>query len=83
MLLINDFEFIPIFAQEKKIGDLVIKPKNLDILLEKYLDIAQSAVNSSSYQGLIEDIKNKIRIIINDLRTEINVDIVLEIKKLE
>lgn len=54
--------FIPILAKEKIFGtqsnnELTIKPYNLDKLTEVSIDLAKSAVESSCYQGLIENIK--------------------------
>ena len=63
--------FIEILAKEKKvnIGSKVetIKPFNLDLLRDKSIELAKGAIKSSWYQGLIEEIKEKIKQKINDI----------------
>jgi len=67
-----DNNFIPVLAKEKVVGTndsqvSKIKPYNLDKLTEVSIDLAKSAVESSCYQGLIEDIKKTISDVINNL----------------
>ena len=78
---INNFEFIPVLAKETEIQKNKIKPFNLDELQEKSIKLAKSAVNSSCFQGLIEDIKNKIKSRINELVNKIKININQEITK--
>ena len=57
-----DNEFIDVLAKEKKIDDeKIIKAKNLDILIEKSIGLAKSAVNSALVEGLIGEVKEKIK----------------------
>ena len=70
-----DNEFIDVLALEKKIDDKVIKAKNLDILREKSIILAKSAVKSSIFEGLIADISDKIKLIINNMTTELKLKI--------
>ena len=64
-------EFINILSVEKKINvaSQVIKipPSNLDKLKEISIKSAMSAINSSCYEGLLEDLKIKIKEKIADL----------------
>ena len=81
---INNFEFIPVIAKETKLqNNSIIKPFNLDELQEKSIKQTKSAINSSCFQGIIEDIKNKIKSRINELVNKVKVNINQEIKKIK
>ena len=57
-----DNEFIDVLAKEKETDDgKIIKAKNLDILIEKSIGLAKSAVNSALVEGLIGEVKEKIK----------------------
>jgi DNA-binding cell septation regulator SpoVG len=77
--------FIPVLAKEKIVGTktdngIKIKPYNLDKLTEVSIDLAKSAVESSCYQGLIEDIKKTISEEITNLTKGIKKCIDIDIK---
>ena len=78
--------FIEILAKEKKvnIGNKVetIKPFNLDLLRDKSIELAKGAIKSSWYQGLIEEIKEKIKKKINDIMVELKENIKKDIEKI-
>ena len=79
-LNINDFEFVPVLAKERKLyNNCIIKPFNLDILQKISIKQAKSAFNSSCCQGLIENIKNKIKSKIDELVIKIKENINQEI----
>jgi len=81
---INDFEFIPVLAKEVNLtNNNIIKPFNLDKLQEISINKAKTAVNSSCFQRLIEDIKDKIKSRINELVNKIKENINQEIKKIK
>ena len=72
--------FIEVLAKEKKLtNESKIKPFNIDLLREKSIESAKSAVKSSIYEGLIEDIKNKIqndiKLLTNNLKDIINMEV--------
>ena len=75
-----DNEFIDVLALEKKIESKVIKAKNLDILREKSIILAKSAVKSSIFEGLIIDTSDKIKQIINSMTAELKLKIKSEAK---
>ena len=70
-----DNEFIDVLALEKKIDDKVIKAKNLDILRERSIILAKSAVKSSIFEGLIADTSDKIKQMINNMTAELKLKI--------
>ena len=70
-----DNEFIDVLALEKKIDDKVIKVKNLDILRERSIILAKSAVKSSIFEGLIADTSDKIKQMINNMTAELKLKI--------
>ena len=79
--------FIPILAKEKIVGTqtnngLTIKPYNLDKLTEVSIDLAKSAVESSCYQGLIENIKKIISEEITNLTNGVKKTIDNDIKNI-
>ena len=54
-------EFVDVLSKEKEIVNGVkIPQRNLDRLREVTIKSAQTAINSSCYEGLIEDIKSRI-----------------------
>ena len=73
-------EFIDVLALEKKIDNKIIKAKNIDILREKSIVLAKSAVKSSIFEGLIDDISDKIDLIITNMTAELKVKIKAEAK---
>ena len=75
-----DNEFIDVLAKEKKIEDKIIKAKNLDILIEKSIDLAKSAVKSALVEGLIGEVKEKIKGSIDSLTFEIKNKINSQVK---
>ena len=76
-----DNEFIDVLAKEKKIDDeKIIKAKNLDILIEKSIGLAKSAVNSALIEGLIGEVKEKIKGRIDSLTFEIKNKINIQVK---
>ena len=81
---IKDFEFIPVLAKEYVAhGGYKINPYGLEELRKKSLDKAKLAVNSSCFQGLIEDIKNSIISGIDKLIGEIKISTDKQIKGTE
>ena len=69
-------EFIDVLAKEKEIDDKnIIKSKNLDILIEKSIGLAKSAVKSALVEGLIGEVKEKIKFSIDSLTSEIKEEI--------
>ena len=50
---------------------MLIKPFNLDKLREQSVKLAKSAIKSSCYQGLIEDIKERINKKIKDIMVKL------------
>ena len=71
-----DNEFIDVLAKEKETDDKkIIKSKNLDILIEKSIDLAKSAVKSALVEGLIGEVKEKIKFSIDSLTSEIKEEI--------
>lgn len=66
-----DNEFIDVLAKEKQIEDKLIKTKNLDILIEKSINLAKSAVKSALVESLIDEVKEKIKISIDSLTSEV------------
>jgi len=76
-----DNEFIDVLAKEKEIDDgKIIKAKNLDILIEKSIGLAKSAVNSALVEGLIGEVKEKIKFSINSLTSQIKEEIHIQVK---
>ena len=75
-----DNEFIDVLALEKKAKDKIFEPKNLDYLREKSIELAKSAIKSSVYDGLIEEIKERIQLTIKSLTTELKENINKEAK---
>ena len=76
-----DNEFIDVLAKEKETDDKkIIKAKNLDILIEKSIDLAKSAVKSALVEGLIEEVKEKIKVTIDSLTSEIKDKINYQVK---
>ena len=76
-----DNEFIDVLAKEKKIDDeKIIKAKNLDILIEKSIGLAKSAVKSALVEGLIGEVKEKIKFSINSLTSQIKEEIHIQVK---
>jgi flagellar biosynthesis GTPase FlhF len=83
--------FIEVLAEEKHVNvdnkEMLIKPFNLDKLREQSVKLAKSAIKSSCYQGLIEDIKerinNKIKDIMVKLKEKIKKDKVSILKNFE
>ena len=74
-----DNDFIEILAQEKKIkNDTVIPPFNLEELKNISIKRAKEAIQSSCYEGLLNDvkksIKNSIGNLMNNLKEKINVE---------
>ena len=82
-----DNEFIDVLALEKKIDEKVIKEKNLDVLREKSIKLAKSAVKSSIFEGLISEISEKIKITIycftESLKSQINKEVKNFIEKMD
>ena len=79
-------EFIDVLAKEKKINtndnnEEIIEAKNLDKLREKSVELAKSAVKSSIFEVMIEEISAKIQENINILISELKKKIDIEIKK--
>ena len=79
-------EFIDVLAKEKKINtkdnkEEIIEAKNLDKLREKSIELAKSAVKSSIFEVMIEEIRTKIQENINILISELKKKIDIEIKK--
>jgi hypothetical protein len=73
--------FIPVLAKERIVyNQQKIKPYNLDKLIEVSIDLAKSAVESSCYQGLIEDIRKTISEEITNLTKGIKKCIDIDIK---
>ena len=59
-------EFIEVLAQEDTTdtdeGDIIVKhPKNLDKLIEKSLEKSMQSINSSCFEGKLNEIKSKIK----------------------
>ena len=75
-----DNEFIDVLALEKKAEDKIFEPKNLDYLREKSIELAKSAIKSSVYDGLIEEIKERIQFTIKGFTTELKENINKEAK---
>ena len=77
-------DFIEVLAVEKPVrfGDKIIKipPMNLDKLKEISIKLAMSAVNSSCYEGLTEEIRTMIKDSIKNLTEELKLKIDYEIK---
>jgi len=77
-------DFVEVLAAEKqiKLGQQIMKipPYNLDILKEISIKLAMSAVNSSCYEGLTEEIKGMIQETINNLTEELKLKINYEAK---
>ena len=72
--------FIEVLAKEKKLKNQTkIEPFNIDLLREETIKYAKSAVKSSIYEGLIEDIKNKMQedftILNKNLKDNINIEV--------
>ena len=80
-------DFVDVLSKEKpvKFGNQILKipPKNLDKLREISIKLAMSAVNSSCYQGLIGEIKEKINNSIIELAKELELKIGYEIKTIK
>lgn len=83
--------FIEVLAEEKHVNvdntEKIIKPFNLDKLRDQSVKLAKDAIKSSCYQGLIEDMKERINIKIDDimvkLKEKINKDKVNILKNFE
>ena len=76
-----DNEFIDVLAKEKKTDDnKIIKAKNLDVLIEKSIDLAKSAIKSALVEGLIGEVKEKIKEAIDSLTSEIKDKINYQVK---
>ena len=75
-----DNEFIDVLAKKKQIDDKIIEAKNLYILIEKSIDLAKSAVNSALVEGLIGEVKEKIKFSIDSLTSEIKYKINSQVK---
>ena len=79
-------EFIDVIAKEKTImignEEKIVKPKNLDLLIQKSIELAKTAVKSSIYQFFINLLKLNIQIKIDDLKTEIKSEIKEDIKNI-
>ena len=74
-----DNDFIEILAQEKKIkNDTVVLPFNLDELKNISIKRAKEAIESSCYEGLLNEVKKTIKNVIgnlmNKLKEKINVE---------
>ena len=86
-----DNYFIPVLAKEKTVGlgdqIIKIKPSNLDKLKEISINLAKSAVESSCYQGLIEDIQktiiNEINTLTNIIKEKLNIEVKSIISKID
>ena len=76
-------DFIQILAKDKAIvGGPIIKSYNLDKLMNISIEKAKSAVHSSCYEGLINQIKSEAINMINNLSIDLNEKIKIEIKKI-
>ena len=68
-------EFIDILALEKELDGKIIPSRNLDVLIQKSIELAKSAIKSSIYEGIISDVNQKIteniQGIIMDLKEQI------------
>ena len=53
-------EFIDVLALEKELDGKIIPSRNLDVLIQKSIELAKSAVKSSIYEGIIADVNQKI-----------------------
>ena len=73
-------EFIDVLALEKELDGKIIKARNLDILIQKSVELAKTAIKSSIYEGLIKEIKNKINRNINSIMLELKDKINSEVK---
>lgn len=73
-------EFIDVLALEKKAEGKIFKPRNLDCLREKSIELAKSAIKSSVYEVLIKEIKERIQLTIKSLTTELKENINKEAK---
>ena len=86
-----DNEFIDVLSLEKKIKinsqETIIKAKNLDLLREKSVELSKLAVKSSIYDGLVEEVKTiiqeKINILTEALKNQINEEVKEYIKKMD
>ena len=78
-------EFIDVLALEKELDGKIIKDRNLDILIQKSVELAKSAIKSSIYEGLIKEIKNKINgninLIMLELKNKINSEVKIYMEK--
>ena len=78
--------FIPVLAKVRDFGiygsSIIIKPFNLDKLIDTSFELAKSAVEPPCYQGLIEDIKKTIREKINILTNKVKGSIDIDVKNI-
>ena len=75
-----DYDFVEVLAKKKVLKDnITIQPFNLDKLREVSIQRAKSAIESSCYEGLLEEIKKQIREtlekLIKILKEKINQDV--------
>ena len=77
-------EFIDVLAKEKVIKvdskETIIQPHNLDKLREKSIELAKSAVKSSVYEGIREEVNDRIQNIIKGVTEELKGKLDKEIK---
>ena len=73
-------EFIDILALEKEFNGEKVKPRNLDQLIEKSIELAKSAIKSSIFEGFIKEISEKIYEVINDVIKELKEKINSKVK---
>ena len=83
----KDNYFIPVLSKDRLVGSgtnlINIKAYNLDKLKEISIQLAKGAVESSCYQGLIEDIKKKIKEEINNLTKIVKDKIKKDVEKIK
>ena len=79
-----DNEFIDVLAKRRELrGQSAVEPFNLDKLRERSIELAMSAINSSCYEGLSEEIKNLIGESLDDLGKDLKQNIELEVEEIE
>ena len=84
-------EFINVLALEKKIKidseEKIVKPHDLDTLREKSIECAKSAVKSSVYEGIREELKDKIyekiKCLTDDLKIKLDKEVKNYIEKMD
>ena len=74
-------DFVDVLSKEREIvTGIKIPQRNIDKLREVTIKSAKTAINSSCYEGLIEDIKSRIKLLVEDLSEKLNNTIKNEIK---